>query len=230
MPRDFSTIKGRGGKSAPAIQQDLWVWIHGKNSGDLFDVDMQSHEILTPLAKPSQEVRGMTSRGGRNLTGLVDGPANPRGAHAKKVALIAKREAGEGGSYALAMHWIHDLSAFHALPVAGQEAVIGRTKLKDIALKGPANKPDSHISRMEIEVEGEELQIYRRSTSYGDLREHGLYFLAFAAVPSRFSLMLQRMFGKPEDRIEDRLTDISRSVSGSYFFVPSRDLLRSVLI
>lgn len=58
--RPFSTIKGRGGKSAPATQQDLWLWFHGIKAGELFDLAMQAHGVLDPLARLSVEVPGMT--------------------------------------------------------------------------------------------------------------------------------------------------------------------------
>ena len=227
--RSFATINGRGGKSAPATQQHLWLWIHGKSAGAVFDLAMQAHGPLGPLAKLAVEVAGMTYRGGRDLTGFVDGTANPSGAEARKVALISKGETGEGGSYVLAMRWVHNLAAFHALPITEQEAVIGRTKVKDAELRGAAKKASAHISRVEIEVDGEELQIYRRSTPYGTLREHGLYFLAFAREPTPFTMMLKNMFGLSGDGIEDRLTDYTRPVTGSYYFVPSQESLRKVL-
>ena len=129
----------------------------------------------------------------------------------------------------LAMRWMHDLPAFNALPIPEQEAVIGRTKEESDELP-PELKPETaHISRMEVESGGEELQIYRRSTPYGNMKEKGLYFLAFSADPGRYEQMLARMYGVSEDGVEDRLTDFSRPVSGSYFFTPSRELLAEVL-
>ena len=72
-----------------------------------------------------------------------------------------------------------------------------------------------------IEEDGEELEIYRRSTPYGTVGEHGLYFLGFSAELSRFDKMLARMFGTTGDGIHDHLTDFTRPVSGSYYFAPS---------
>jgi putative iron-dependent peroxidase len=79
-----------------------------------------------------------------------------------------------------------------------------------------------------IEEDGEELEIYRRSTPYGTVAEHGLYFVAFSADPSRFDKMLARMFGTSGDGIHDHLTDFSSPVSGSYYFAPSLESLASL--
>jgi len=91
------------------------------------------------------------------------------------------------------------------------------------------DKPDTaHISRVVIEEDGEELEIYRRSTPYGTVGELGLYFVAFSADPARFDKMLARMFGLA-DGVTDRLTDFTHPVSGSYYFAPSLDALDGLL-
>ena len=126
----------------------------------------------------------------------------------------------------LAQRWRHDLGAFDALDVAEQESIIGRTKVDSIELD---DKPETaHISRVVIEVDGEELEIYRRSVPYGSVSEHGLFFLAFSADPSRFDRMLGRMFGV-EDGIRDRLTEFSTPQSGAYYFAPSLEDLGAAL-
>ncbi|MEZ5141278.1 MAG: Dyp-type peroxidase [Acidimicrobiales bacterium] len=130
----------------------------------------------------------------------------------------------------LAQRWVHDLASFEALPVEDQERVFGRTKVDSVELDDDVKPPNAHIARVEIEDEdGEELEIYRRSTPYGNVGEHGLYFLAFAADPSRFSTMLSRMFGVGDDGVRDRLTDFSRPVTGSIYFAPSLDALNELL-
>ena len=74
-------------------------------------------------------------------------------------------------------------------------------------------------------VEGEELEIFRRSVPYGTAEEHGLYFLAFSAERARYDQMLARMFGNAPDGVRDRLTDFSKPVSCAYYFAPSLNAL-----
>ena len=145
---------------------------------------------------------------------------------APTVALVPDGEPGAGGRHVLAMRWVHDLDAFEALPVAGQERVFGRTKAESIELEGDAKPPTAHIARVEIEdVAGNELPIYRRSVPYGTVAEHGLYFVAFSADRSRFDTMLGRMFGTDGDGQHDRITDFSRPVSGAYYYAPPLNFL-----
>src|SRR5207344_3091506 len=109
---------------------------------------------------------------------------------------------------------------FHAQSVSEQEGTIGRTKPDSIELDDSVKPPTAHIARVVIEEDGEELEIYRRSTPYGTVGENGLYFLAFSADLSRFDKMLARMFGLA-DGTRDHLTDFTAPVSGSYYFAPS---------
>ena len=97
-----------------------------------------------------------------------------------------------------------------------QQRVIGRTKANSVELSGAEKPPTAHISRVEVTVGHDELEIFRRSVPYGSTREHGLYFVAFSAERSRYDVMLARMFGDPEDGLHDRLTEFSRPVSGAY--------------
>jgi porphyrinogen peroxidase len=108
--------------------------------------------------------------------------------------------------------------------VEEQQRVIGRTKSDSAELADVP--PTAHIRRAEIRIDDEEQPIYRRSVPFGTLREHGLYFLAFARNPLVFALQLDRMFGLAEDGLVDRLTEFSTPASGSYFFAPSSEALQ----
>ena len=115
---------------------------------------------------------------------------------------------------------MRDLTDFLALPEPEQERIIGRTKADSVELDEATMPADSHVSRTVIEVDGEELAIYRRSTPFGTTAEHGLHFVAFSAEPSRFDLMLRSMAGI-DDGVPDRITAFSTPVTGAYWFVPS---------
>jgi porphyrinogen peroxidase len=115
--------------------------------------------------------------------------------------------AGAGGSHVLAMRWVHDLTAFHRLSVGEQERVIGRTKLDSVELSETAKPRTAHIARVEVEREGRELELFRRSVPFGNVAERGLYFVAFSAERARYDVLLARMFGTAGDGIHDRLTE-----------------------
>jgi len=99
--------------------------------------------------------------------------------------------------------------------------VIGRTKLDAVELTKDVMPADAHVSRTDLNVNGEALKIYRRSKPYGTVLEHGLYFVGFSQSLHRLSLQLDSMYGLTADGIGDRLTDFSQAVTSSYWFVPS---------
>ncbi len=224
----FREVAGPAGRRAPATQHDAWLWISGTAPDLTWDHARAATRAVSDVAQLGAEQAGFTYRDGRDMTGFVDGTANPPSHRAADVALVPPGEPGEGGSHVLVMRWVHDLEAFNQLAVEEQQHVIGRTKPDSVELSEAAKPPTAHIARVTIEVGGEELKIFRRSVPYGTVREHGLYFVAFSADQSRYDRMLARMFGTTGDGVHDRLIDFSRPVSGAYYFAPSLNALNEL--
>jgi putative iron-dependent peroxidase len=207
---------------------DVWIWTHGTGEDVMIDVARAVAALLAPVATLHTDVAGFVYRDGRDLTGFIDGTENPPVEEANEVAVVPPGRPGAGGSFAITQRWVHDLAAFHALSVDDQQRVFGRTKTESVELDGAAKPATAHIARVVIEEDGEELEIYRRSVPYGRVEELGLYFVAFSADPTRFDKMLRRMFGAADDGLHDHLTDFTRPVSGSAYFVPSVESLGDV--
>jgi porphyrinogen peroxidase len=227
--RPFETVGDPAGRHAPGTQHDLWVWLHGTGEDVLLDGARVTAAILAPVATVVEEVPSFIRRDNRDLTGFIDGTENPPVEEAFEVAVLPEPGPGAGGSFAITQRWHHDLVAFAALAVSEQEGVIGRTKPDSIELDDDAKPPDAHIARVVIEDDsGKELEIYRRSTPFGTVCDHGLYFFAFSADLERFDRMLARMFGTSGDGLHDRLTEFTTPSSGSYYFVPSLESLAAI--
>lgn len=227
--RPFRPIEGVSGHRAPATQHAIWFWIHGDRYDETFARALWVHGALRGAASLALEERGFRYRDSRDLTGFVDGTANPQGDERQAAALIPDGGRGAGGSFVLTQRWIHDLPGFHRLPVVEQERVIGRTKPDSEELKGDAMPRDSHVSRTDLKKGGVALELYRRSAPIGTVGEHGLYFLAFARDPERFQLLLESMLGASGDGVHDRLMDFSKATSGSLYFAPSQADLEAAL-
>ena len=221
---DFEAIEGLDGASAPATQRDVLFWIHGAGVDQNLDAALAVHRALAAVATLELDEKGFTYRDSRDLTGFIDGTANPKDEAAREAALVPDGAPGAGGAFVLTQRWVHDLGAFAALPVADQERVIGRTKPDSVELEGDAMPPDSHVARTDLSA----AKIYRRSAPFGSATEKGLYFLAFACDIGRFDLLLRSMYGADGDGVRDHLTFYSRAVTGSYWFAPSEEELESV--
>jgi putative iron-dependent peroxidase len=224
----FSEIHGAGGKHVPAQQHDAWIWISGSTPDVAFDHARAAWLSVRDVATLASEQACFVYRDSRDLTGFIDGTANPEPLDAPSVALIPTGQPGGGGSHVLVMRWVHDLDAFHTQSVAEQERVFGRRKPDSIELDPDQMPENAHIARVQVLEGGSELEIYRRSVPYGTVAEHGLYFVAFSADRTRFDRMLARIFGTTEDGMHDHLTDFSRPVSGAYYFAPSLTALREL--
>ena len=101
-----------------------------------------------------------------------------------------------------------------------QEGIVGRTKVDDIELEGAAMLDDSHVSRTDASEDGVALKVWRRSSPFGSVSEHGLYYVAFACDIHRFDVQLRRMYDLVGDGLHDRLIEFSEAVSGAYWYAP----------
>lgn len=215
----FTAVAGGGGHVAPATQRDLFIWLHGERRDELFMRALEWRAALQGAAELAAEEHGFLFRDSRDLTGFVDGSANPKEDARRTVAIISEGDHA-GGSFVMAQRWMHDLASFNALPVVDQERVIGRTKADSIELTGDAMPADSHVSRTDIKRGGEAVKIYRRSSPVGGVRDPGLYFLAFSADLNRFRWLLESMYGATDPSHRDRLLGYSKPISGSFFYAP----------
>jgi putative iron-dependent peroxidase len=223
--RRFEPVGIVGGHHVPASQHDVWLWLNGSSQDVVFEHARAAAATIETVATLAAEQVAFVHRNSLDLTGFIDGTANPTLLEAPGAALVPDGHPGAGGSHVLVIRWVHDLEAFNALPVAEQERVFGRTKAASIELDDEAKPVNAHIARVEItDPAGNELPIYRRSVPYGTVGEHGLYFVAFSAERERFDRMLARMFGV-EDRVHDRIIDFSRPASGAFYYAPPLNVL-----
>ena len=225
--KPFEAIDGLDDLVAPATQGDVFVWIQSNQRDEVFARGLAWTRALNPVAQLIQEEHGFLFRDSRDLTGFIDGTENPKGDERLEVALIDSGSHA-GGSFVMTQRWLHDLASFHDQEVEEQERVIGRTQKSSIELDEEHMPSDSHVSRTEIERDGSEVEIYRRSTPTGGMTDAGLFFLAFSAELHRFTWILESMFGKTEDNVRDQLLSFTKPLSGSYYFAPNIQALTRI--
>lgn len=230
-PRELAPFEpiGAGALVAPATGGDVLLHVHANRPDVTFELARRVRGSLGDLVHPLDEVAGFRYLDGRDLTGFIDGTENPAGEERAAAALIGDEDPGfAGGSYVTAHRFVHDLARWNALATEEQERIIGRTKPDSRELDDEVRPATSHVSRVVIEEDGEELQILRHSFPYGTTREHGLFFIAYGRRLATFGKMLRRMYGTSGDGVHDRLMEFTRAVSGGYFFAPSVERLRGL--
>jgi putative iron-dependent peroxidase len=212
-------IVGPGGAALPATQHDVVMWLTGSGYDAVFDLTRGIVMELTGTATLATETVGWPYHHDRDLTGFIDGTENPTLIEAIDVALIPAGRPGEGGSILLLQLWEHDAVGWEGLPVATQEAIIGRRK-SDSAELDP-KPPASHVARTDQERFS---KIFRRNIAYGTLTRHGTIFVGFCHDQAVLRTMLESMVGLG-DGPPDALTTVTRALTGGYYVIPSADRL-----
>jgi putative iron-dependent peroxidase len=213
-------LMGIDGFEMPATQHDAVLWLSGSAYDVVFDMARQAIGELGGLASLGDETSSWPYRHDRDLTGFIDGTENPSLIDAPEVALIPGGAAGAGGTILLLQKWVHDAPAWEALPIAGQERVMGRAKLDSVELEDKAS--DSHVASTDQDRFG---KIFRRNMPYGTVTDHGTMFVGFSAEQRPLTAMLESMAGLAGGA-RDALTHYTQPITGAYYFVPSTEDVR----
>ena len=209
---------------APSTPGDVFFHIRSDEFDVAFELARRINAIVEDHIDYHDEVHAFQYQDFRDPLGFVDGTESPRGQEGVEVAII-RDGIWKGGSYIVEQKYVHNLKDWNDLPVAEQEAVIGRTKHSDIELDEKA--PNSHVAVNQVEDEdGNGLEIVRNNLSFGDaLGKQGTFFMSYARDPRVTEVMLRRMFiGEPEGNY-DRILDFSEALTGCNFFAPPRVFL-----
>ena len=88
-----------GRHPAPATPHDAWLWISGSAPDNVWDHARAAARAVDDVAELATEQVGFAYRDGRDITGFVDGTANPPVRLAPDVALVPEGMPGAGGSH-----------------------------------------------------------------------------------------------------------------------------------
>jgi putative iron-dependent peroxidase len=214
-------LVGVEGFTMPATQHDAVLWISGSAYDVVFDAARMAIRSLKSVAVVADETSSWPYQHDRDLTGFIDGTENPDLIHVSDFAVIPEGP-GAGGTILLLQKWEHDAPAWESLSDAEQERVIGRRKDDSVELD---DKPaDSHVASTDQDRFG---KIFRRNMPYGTVTNHGTMFVGFCSQQGPLVEMLKSMAGLGGGT-GDALTHYTHALTGSYYFVPSTEALRSV--
>jgi putative iron-dependent peroxidase len=99
--RSLEPVTGPDARHAPAAQHDAWLWISGAQPDVAWQSAHAAAQAVAVAASVAADQPAFTYRGGRDITGFIDGTANPQVARAADVALVLPGSTGEGGSHVL---------------------------------------------------------------------------------------------------------------------------------
>lgn len=228
---DFVALAGAK-HSAPATPGDLLFHIRAERVDLCFEFErllLANLGAATTVADETQTFRYFDTR---DLLGFVDGTENPTGQQRLDAVFIDDAEPElAGGTYAIVQKYTHDLAGWQALSTETQELIMGRTKLDDVELGDDVQPPDSHVALNTIEgADGVKHDILRGNMPFGmpGSGEVGLYYVGYCKDMWVIEKMLVNMFIGDPPGSYDKVLDFSTAITGTNFFIPSRDLLESL--
>ena len=220
-------IRGRDGYDMPATQHDAWLWVASSSRSQAFDVEHHIIGEIRDVFDVADETVGWVYEMNRDLTGFEDGTENPGALEAPGVIAVPAGQPGAGASVLLYQLWRHRTRDWEGLDDDAQQDVIGRTKIESVELDDDVKPESSHVARTVVEVDGEELEVFRRNTSYGEMLDHGTVFVGFSHDQWRLEEMLRRMAGA-DGGPRDRLTEFTDALTGAWYVCPSVEGLLAV--
>ena len=234
-PKGFKPLAPiQGSFEMPVKPADVLIHIAAQRTDICFALSQAFFEGITDKVDVLDERVCFRNFDGRDLTGFIDGTENPQFPDDRAEVALLGEDHGifSDGSFVFAQRYAHNLEKWKQLKVDTQEQVIGRTKLESIELDDEVKPENSHVARTVVEdAKGEEMEILRHSLPYGDGKgDQGLFFIAYTQDLSIIDAMLFRMFGTSGDGIHDRLLHFVTPMDGAYYFAPSEELLKEVLV
>ncbi|MER5597266.1 Dyp-type peroxidase [Streptomyces sp. NPDC002265] len=210
---------------APATPGDLLFHLRARRMDLCFELTRLIGERLRDAVTVVDEVQAFRYFDERDLLGFVDGSENPEGRRAHDAVFVGDEDPGfAGSSYVIVQKYLHDLTAWNALPAQEQERAIGRTKTANVELPDDVKPADSHVALTTVtDEDGTERKIVRENMPFGTVGEgeFGTYFIGYARTPEVTEQMLRNMFLGDGRATHDRILDFSTAVTGSLFHVPT---------
>lgn len=219
-----------GNGLAPSTQHDMSIHIQSFRQNAAYALAQSVLGAFGDSICVASEEHGLRLYQDRGLDGFVDGTENPQGdENVREVAIIPEGKPDAGGSYVLLQKYLHDLKKWDAVPVAEQEASVGRGKETDDEFGRDVRLPDSHLGRVNLKENGVGLKIVRRSLPFGKISgEHGLMFTAYCRTLHNIEAQLLSMFGDTDGKTDLLLRHLSAAVSGGYYYAPSVERLQNL--
>jgi putative iron-dependent peroxidase len=204
--------------SIPATNSSLLLWFRGDDRGKIFHQLLMINDFIKEVFLIDDMVEAFSYGGGADLSGFIDGTANPKGDEVYKVALVESESPKLNGSSFLAIQkWKHDFDALKSMSSPIKEEYIGRSLTDNKKLK--SLEMHSHVKRTEQRSFKPEAIIKRSSMPWSDGLEGGLMFAGFSSSFYAFETQLRNMIGL-NDNIVDGLFRFSAPLTGSYFWCP----------
>ncbi|WP_394209580.1 Dyp-type peroxidase [Enterovibrio calviensis] len=228
MPEElhvFPEMKN-GPRHFPSTAGDIFLMVKSDRKDLNFQIAKYAAKALSDIATLIEDIQGYKYLDNRDMIDFVDGTENPiEDERVESVLISDETDAYRGGSYLVVQRYIDRQSLWDEQATEHQENVIGRTKMDDIELSDDDKPAWAHNAKSKVEIDGEEVKMYRQNRPYGNAMEHGTMFIGFAKTPSIIETSLTQMIYADDNGDYDRLLDFVEAKTGANYFIPSQSFI-----
>lgn len=202
---------------------DLFIHIRS----DRLDVNhialQQIYQLIIPNVEVVEHLSSFRYLDGRQLTGFLDIPFNPRGILRRQVALVDEAQSTRfaGSSYLHFHRLVLDQKHWLQLNTAQQEEIMGYRKIDGKAIASDAINEASHFACCQSTAEGTLQRLLQQNMPFATLKQQGSLQLSFSADSQTFTKQWQHRLGLTQPRSYDSLLDFCRIDLAAAFYVPS---------
>ncbi|MDD1792110.1 Dyp-type peroxidase [Enterovibrio sp. ZSDZ42] len=215
-----------GPRHFPSTAGDIFLMVKSERKDLNFQIAKYTAKAISGIADLSEDIQGYKYLDNRDMIDFVDGTENPIDEERVESVLIDdENDTYLGGSYLVVQRYIDRQSLWDDQSTEHQEKVVGRTKMDDIELSDNEKPAWAHNNKSKVEVDGQEVKMFRQNRPYGNAIEHGTMFVGFAKTPTIIETSLTQMINADVNGDYDRLLDFVEAKTGSSYFVPSQSFI-----
>lgn len=201
---------------------DVLIQVRSDRADVNYIAIQQIYQLLGTHVDIVEQLASFRYLDGRQLTGFVDAPLNPRGQQRRKAALIdaTLSPVFAGGSYLHFYRLLFDQKAWSLLNTAQQEEIMGYQKVDAKAIVASDLNANNHLACWQ-EVQKKGMLLLQQNMPFATLQLQGALQLSFSADSQAFSAHWRQRLGLNNQGIYDRLLDYCRVDLAAAFFAPS---------
>ncbi|MDP5034863.1 MAG: Dyp-type peroxidase [Alishewanella sp.] len=202
---------------------DLFIQVRSDRTDVNYIALQQIYQLISPNVEIVENLSGFRYLDGRQLTGFIDAPTNPRGIKRRKAALVdaLNDPVFAGGSYLYFYRLQLDQKHWLQLSTEQQEAIMGYQKLDGKKCAADAEIRSSHLTAQHVVLAPNDAMLLEQNMPYASLHTQGALQLCFSAESDVFSRLWRSKLGLQQSGIYDGLLDFCRIDLAAAFFVPS---------
>lgn len=211
----YPGARPQGLQSFPDLASDnvalfeVWADLFIQVRSDRLDVNYIACQQICQLLKTNvdllEQLQGFRYLDGRDLTGFIDSPQNPKGSRKRQLALIdpANQPVFAAGSYLYFQRWHYDMSQWQQLDISAQEDIMGISKIEGALLPPPRLQINSHALSCRLGIADAPPLLVMQNMPFAEQNSQGLLSLSYAAEPEQFSRQFRYQLGYRSDNTID---------------------------